>query len=114
MDSTSLSKQHIKKNPAPIQTKIREIPHPTLKFQEAFVAAEKAQVENRMRFQAKHQTRIQTLSFEAKEMDTQIRYIYEDQFLTKQETCQKVSALIKSATEKVKQELRLKDLDCNE
>jgi hypothetical protein len=54
------------------------------------------------------------VSAPAKELDNKIKGIYQDQKLTKDQTCQKVSALIKAASAQVKQELKLKDIDCDE
>ncbi|KAI6184889.1 hypothetical protein M3Y97_00645200 [Aphelenchoides bicaudatus] len=80
--------------------------------QDAFNAAEKSQNERRQRIHAKREKLLSAVSAPAKELDGKIRAIYEDQKLTKQQTCEKVQALIKAASEQVKKELKLKDLDC--
>jgi hypothetical protein len=63
---------------------------------------------------ARHQQRLMQASTPAKDLDSQIRAIYEDQKLTKKETCEKVQALIKSASEQLKQELKLKEVSCDD
>lgn len=83
-------------------------------LQEAFNAAEKSQGERRQRIHAKRQQLLSKVSAPAKALDTKIRAIYEDQNLTKQQTCEKVQALIKTASEQVKKELKLKELNCEE
>jgi hypothetical protein len=83
-------------------------------FQEAFQAAEKSQEEFRSKVLARHQQRLMQVSSPAKDLDTQIRAVYEDQKLTKKETCEKVQALIKSASEQLKKELKLKEVSCDD
>lgn len=63
---------------------------------------------------ARHQQRLMQASSPAKDLDSQIRSIYDDQKLTKKETCEKVLALIKATSEQVKQELKLKEVSCDD
>ena len=63
---------------------------------------------------AHHQQRLMKVSSGAKELDAKIRAVYEDQKLTKKEICEKVLELIKSASEQVKKELKLKEMSCDD
>jgi hypothetical protein len=53
------------------------------------------------------------ISEEGKKLDQALLAIYQDQNLTKKQTCEQASALIKEASEQVKKELKLKDLECD-
>lgn len=63
---------------------------------------------------AKHQQRLLKVSSPAKSLDAQIREIYKNQSLTKQQTCEQIQTLIKDASEEVKKELNLKEKSCDE
>jgi len=82
--------------------------------QDAFNAAEKAQEARRQRIHGKRQQMLSRVSSASKDLDSKIKAIYEDQKLTKKQTCEKVRDLIKAASEQTKKELKLKDLDCDE
>jgi len=81
--------------------------------QEAFRAAEKVQESKRVKMHARRQQLLAKVSPGAKELDEKMLAIYKDQTLTKEETCQKVAALIKATSEAVKKELKLKEMKCD-
>ncbi|KAI6178494.1 hypothetical protein M3Y98_00506600 [Aphelenchoides besseyi] len=81
--------------------------------QEAFQKAEEALEARKARVRSRHMKLLSSASDEAKKLDARIRKIYEDQSLTKQQTCLKVQGLIRSASEKARKELKLKVKECD-
>lgn len=68
----------------------------------------------REKMQQRNRLMLSSVSPAAKELDTKIKNVYSNQSLTKQQTCEQVQELISSATEQIKQELKLKDLECDQ
>ena len=57
--------------------------------------------------------RLANASDNARRLDEQIRAVYADQELTKQQTCLRVQQLARSASAAIRQQLKLKDRTCD-